>query len=306
MPILRPRSLARAVLTALVFVMLPAFLDPGEFKVYLPDELPRSEPDWPNGEPAVVATVTEDGLTLKGRFWPAEDPTSERLIIFFHGNKGHVVKAAEYAEGLRPIGDAVLVADYRGYSDNPGTPSEAGLFADGRAFVKLALQMGYAPENIFVVGLSLGSAVSLAVAATEPIAGVVVMSAFTRLDDLVPRSIAKRMNEHFDNLARVPHIPVPKVFIQGTFDAVVIPDHGRQLYLAARAPAALIVLDSVFHRPPMSKAREIIAAAIEGIAAGDLGTLDHLKKKGLKVFVAPDRDVPALGEAGARGTRNLR
>ncbi|MEZ5839245.1 MAG: alpha/beta hydrolase [Hyphomicrobiales bacterium] len=304
----RPRThrLSGALAVMLLAGLLAGFMDLSEFKVYLPDELPRREPAWSHGAPRIVTTVTEDGLTLSGRFWPARDPASRRIIVFFHGNKGHVVKAAQYAEGLRRTGAAVLVADYRGYSDNPGSPSEAGLFADGRAFIALAREMGYAPEDTFVVGLSLGSAVSLYVAGTEPIAGVIVMSAFTRLDDLVPKSVAKRMEEHFDNLSRVPSISVPKVFVQGTFDAVVDPDHGRRLFLAAHEPAALFVLDHVFHRPPMTKAARIVAAAIEAMAAGNLSDLKALEDGGMSVFIAPEADVPSLAAAGSRAAREGR
>lgn len=59
----------------------------------------------------------------------------------------------------------VLAVDYRGFGHSTGSPTEAGLIADGAALVEWVLQVAQIPpERIVILGQSLGTAVSSAVA----------------------------------------------------------------------------------------------------------------------------------------------
>jgi abhydrolase domain-containing protein 12 len=58
----------------------------------------------------------------------------------------------------------VFAPDYRGYADSTGTPSEAGLTLDARASWDWLRSHGAAPENVLVVGNSLGTAVAVKLA----------------------------------------------------------------------------------------------------------------------------------------------
>ena len=54
----------------------------------------------------------------------------------------------------------VLAIDYRGFADSTGKPSEAGLTTDARAAFNFLVDNGAKPEDILVVGHSLGTGVS--------------------------------------------------------------------------------------------------------------------------------------------------
>jgi abhydrolase domain-containing protein 12 len=59
----------------------------------------------------------------------------------------------------------IVTIDYRGFGHSTGSPTEAGLIADGISLVNWVLHTaGIAPENIVLLGQSLGTAVSSAVA----------------------------------------------------------------------------------------------------------------------------------------------
>lgn len=59
----------------------------------------------------------------------------------------------------------VLTIDYRGFGHSTGSPTEAGLIADGVAIVDWVLNVAeIPPERIVILGQSLGTAVSSAVA----------------------------------------------------------------------------------------------------------------------------------------------
>ena len=54
----------------------------------------------------------------------------------------------------------VLAIDYRGFGDSEGHPSEQGLVSDARAAWEWAINNGAKPNEILLVGLSLGTGVA--------------------------------------------------------------------------------------------------------------------------------------------------
>lgn len=88
----------------------------------------------------------------------------------------------------------ILGIDYRGYGLSTGTPSEEGLITDGLAAVDWAINVvGLSPSRVALVGQSLGTAVTIAVAerlATDPqnpieLGTVIAIAAFSNIKDLV-------------------------------------------------------------------------------------------------------------------------
>ncbi|KAI1868491.1 uncharacterized protein JN550_006407 [Neoarthrinium moseri] len=127
-----------------------------------------------------------------------DDPKA-RLVICFHGNAGHV------AQGFRPgsyhtLTDTstyhVLAIDYRGFGKSTGAPNEAGLINDGTAAVDWAINVAKVPPSrIVIMGQSLGTAVTSAVAehyAMQGIefAGVILVAGFSNLPTLLSRYTA--------------------------------------------------------------------------------------------------------------------
>ena len=126
-------------------------------RIYRPEPMPATVA-WSGRAPEEVATTTADGLRLRGYYWPPQ-AAGGPLILFFHGQSGNRYTAARRAAPLAARG-GLLIASYRGYGDNPGKPSQDGLYADARAF--LALARNLAPGSpIYPMGFSLGGAPAL-------------------------------------------------------------------------------------------------------------------------------------------------
>jgi len=88
-------------------------------------------------------------------------------ILFLHGNGGTRVlpsRIQHYQAFASRLRANVFAPDYRGYADSTGTPSEAGLTLDARAAWDWLRSHGAAPENVLVVGNSLGTAVAVQLA----------------------------------------------------------------------------------------------------------------------------------------------
>ncbi|KAI1078949.1 alpha/beta-hydrolase [Whalleya microplaca] len=122
-----------------------------------------------------------------------EDPET-RLVIYFHGNAGHVAQAIR-PDSYHTLTDSsnyhVLAIDYRGFGKSSGKPSEQGLILDGAAAVDWAMHVAGIPASrIVIMGQSLGTAVTSGVAehfAMQGVefAGVILVAGFSSMPALL-------------------------------------------------------------------------------------------------------------------------
>lgn len=83
-------------------------------------------------------------------------------ILFLHGNSGtraHPLRTALYSAFTSRLRANVMVADYRGFGDSEGHPTVQGVSRDARAAWDYLMEQGAKPENVLIVGHSLGTAI---------------------------------------------------------------------------------------------------------------------------------------------------
>jgi hypothetical protein len=102
---------------------------------------------------------TEDGLDLKA--WYAPATSKPFTFVFFHGNADSLADSSSVADPYIAAGYGFLETEYRGYSGLPGKPTEAGLYADGRASIHALNAQGVRTESIILFGHSLGTGVAV-------------------------------------------------------------------------------------------------------------------------------------------------
>ena len=166
-------------------------------------------------------------------------------ILFFHGN-GEI--AADYDE-IAPFFNRMeinfLAADYRGYGLD-GTPHGQRHDA-GRAF-DLCVRHGLALRNgftgpVILMGRSLGSASAIELAAAYPdrVAGLIVESGFALAEPLLrllgadPAAFCFREETTFAHLAKIARFRQPTLIIHAEFDHIIPFADGQALYDAAGA-----------------------------------------------------------------------
>ncbi len=204
-------------LAVLVVLLLTSCASTIQSRIYRPEPMPASV-TWTGRAPEDVSATTADGLTLRGYYWPPQTADGD-VIVYFHGQRGNRYVGATEAAPLA-TGGGLLVASYRGYGDNPGTPDEAGLYADARAFLSLARTL--APKSrIYLVGFSLGAAPALHTAAEEEVDGVVTIGAFASLRDVAPRIARGVLTDRFDNRAAIARVDEPILMFHATKDEVI-------------------------------------------------------------------------------------
>jgi fermentation-respiration switch protein FrsA (DUF1100 family) len=248
----------RALVFALLLLPLPACAQIRE-RIY---PAPKAPLTAPNGATLITVT-TADGLSLRGLEQPGR--ADRPVILLLHGNGS---SAADMLQWLAPLGQAgfgIVAAEYRGYSANPGTPSERGLAADADTFLTRARSLA-AGRPVIVVGHSLGGGVAFGLAARNRLDALVTIGTFTRLKVLAPKIARAFVKDEYDNLAGVLRLDEPFYLIHGTADDVVPAQLGNELHnasvLAKRAGASFVVIGAG-HNPGPDK----ITAILQSVAA---------------------------------------
>lgn len=178
-----------------------------------------------------------DSARLHGWFTP--HPKPKQVVLYAHGQSEHVASLVSVVSRLQETLDAsVFVFDYRGYGKSEGTPSEAGCIADGLAAQQwLAERTGKLPEEIVVMGRSLGGAIATAVAAERGTRALILENTFSRLTDIAAYRypwipIRRLMRDRYDSVARIANYRGPLLQLHGTRDRVAPAKFARELYAA--------------------------------------------------------------------------
>lgn len=201
---------------------------------------------------------TKDGLRLRCWFIRAKTDKAPS-IIFFHGNAGNIGFRLQNLKLLHEhLNVNILVVAYRGYSGNPGEPSEEGFKLDAEAALNYLLHEmkdKVDPESIFLFGRSLGGAAAIALASARSgdIRGTIVENTFTSISDLVDTILpfiaplkSYLLTISWKSDERVQSITHPMLFISGKLDTLIPPVHMSKLHsLAATSPNASSIVEFV-------------------------------------------------------------
>jgi fermentation-respiration switch protein FrsA (DUF1100 family) len=197
-----------------------------------------------------ITLETPDGLRLL-TWWLPPEP-GRPVVVYFHGNAGHLGFRATRMGLFHAAGFGVLYPEYRGYGGNPGDPTETGLFTDARTAMAFLAAQGIAPARTVVFGESLGTAVATRMASEHPIAALILESPFTSIADVAqshyPYVPAKALlKDRFETLAFIGTVKAPILMMLGERDTIVPPAFTRRLYEAAREPKTLWVAPEGHH-----------------------------------------------------------
>jgi uncharacterized protein len=182
---------------------------------------------------------TADGLALKG--WYAPATIKPLTLVFFHGNGDDLESAAPVAAIYIRAGYGVLIAEYRGYSGLPGAPTEAGLYADARAYVSALLATGVQERNLVLFGRSLGTGVAAQMATEFDAGGLILLSPYRSLPEVAKSHfwflpVDLLLKDRYETGAKIKAITVPLLVANGGQDQVIPPSQGRDLFALANEP----------------------------------------------------------------------
>ena len=196
-----------------------------------------------------ITHTTEDGLDISAGYGAA-DP-GKPTIVYFHGNAADWQSSVVATDRLVPLGYGVLAAEYRGYRGNPGSPSEEGLYRDGRAALAFLAGQGVAPDDIVLIGNSIGSGTATQLATEIDAKALVLISPFASLSRIVGEKIwglptGLLLRDRYDNIGKIASVSAPTLILHGDADTLIPDQHSRDLARAA-AKSEVVIFPGAGH-----------------------------------------------------------
>lgn len=210
--------------------------------IFFPSRGFQSVPSDFNLEFSDIFFKDENDIKLHGWFIPAQK-SSKSVILYFHGNGGNISDCLENIVQLnKKLQTDVFIIDYPGYGKSLGKPTEKTILSCGKAAInKLKTMMdesGSADKKIIYFGHSLGGAVAVDLALSDPCNGLVMESTFTSMPDVATHlfptlPLASIMRTRFESIIKIPKITCPLLVIHGENDKTIAISHGQKLFDAA-------------------------------------------------------------------------
>ena len=181
--------------------------------------------------------TASDGVSLRAWWIPGPSPAAP-VMLCLHGNGGNLSNRTDKMRIFHDAGASQLWLEWRGYGESGGGADEPGLYRDAIAAwawlnaVKLVLA-----SRLVLYGESLGNGPAIELATRVPAAGLIVDSAFTSIPDMarviLPWFPARLAKIRFNNLARLPGVTIPTLFLHSPDDDIIPYEMARRNYAAS-------------------------------------------------------------------------
>jgi fermentation-respiration switch protein FrsA (DUF1100 family) len=194
--------------------------------------------------------TSKDGETLQA--WYSEAKQGKATILYLQGNGGEISDRPQRFATYQAAGYGVFFLSYRGYGASTGSPSEQGLVNDARAAYDWLVARGLKPEDILLVGESLGSGVAVQLAAERPIKALALEAPFSSAANVAASAywwlpVRLLMKDKFDSFAFIGKVKAPLLITHGDLDGVVPLSEGQSLFALANEPKEMVVVPGGTH-----------------------------------------------------------
>jgi fermentation-respiration switch protein FrsA (DUF1100 family) len=145
-----------------------------------------------------------------------------------------------------------LIAEYRGYSAMPGTPSEDGLYKDARTYIRALMASGVKEKNLILFGHSLGSGVAVQMATEFKPGGLILLAPYLSIARMAQFRfplfpVEPLVLDRYENHEKITGIRTPLLVANGNADYVIPNGQGKKLFDMANEPKTLKHLEGGGH-----------------------------------------------------------
>ena len=182
---------------------------------------------------------TSDNFELKG--WFHLKNSNKKTILFLHGNAGNLDNRIDKLNFLGNMDINFLIISWRGYSGNPGNPSETGLYKDALGGIEWLNKKGISNDRIILYGESLGTAITTEVAQNENFAGIILEAPFTSMVDIGQKiypifPVKFLLKDKYESKNKIKNIKSPILVLHGRKDKIVPFYMGEKIFEMANSP----------------------------------------------------------------------
>jgi uncharacterized protein len=221
---------------AVLFLVQRSFLFP------IPQKT-RTTPEaagFPQAEEHFLTTADGEKVIV----WHVPAKPGHAVILYFPGNGDFLAGSASRFRAMTADGTGLVALSYRGYAGSTGEPSEKGLLLDAAAAYAFT-SARYSADRVVVWGFSLGTGVSVALAAREPVGKLILEAPYTSTAEvaasrfpMVP--IRWLMRDQFHSDERIAGVTAPLLVMHGVRDSTIPIRFGERLYSLAHEPKQFV------------------------------------------------------------------
>ena len=168
-------------------------------------------------------------------------------IIYCHGNAEDITSSSDLFDMFALDGYTVAAVDYPGYGLSDGKPDEEGCYRNvHRLYDWLVETRGFSPEDIAVIGFSIGSGPAVELAASKKVGALILEAAYLS----APRIMTwcrVLLIDPFPNIERIDRVNCPLLAIHGTADSIIPFSHGKRLFDLAKEPKLFVPVEGAGH-----------------------------------------------------------
>ncbi len=180
-----------------------------------------------------LSLPVEDNVLLEGVLYEPES-SCKTVILYFGGVQQDSVAIVEKFVTHYPQMPFISY-NYRAYGKSEGKPTQDKLFVDAMAiYDDLIVRFDYKPENIILMGYSLGSGVASFLASQRQVKEILLIAPYDSVHAVLKKrypfsGIGWILKQKFPSIDFVPHIDVPVHIYASSDDEVVNIKHARML-----------------------------------------------------------------------------
>ncbi len=199
-----------------------------------------------------AVTVEHQGTALHGWWIENESATPFSPVMIYYGGNAEELSAMLPQHDQWPF-SAMLLMNYRGYGDSEGSPSAKHLREDAvYLFDWLLKEKQITPEQVVLVGRSLGSGVAVHVASERPVKAVILVAPYDSLASVAKHHypwlpVSWLLRHQFDSLSLAPTMQVPLLTVVGEQDRIIPPQFSLNLSNQWAGKTSLVTIEGMDH-----------------------------------------------------------
>lgn len=152
---------------------------------------------------------------------------SKYLLMYFHSSGEDIKLARGLLDHLRNLYQCnVLAMEYPGYSIFKGSPNSLVIKENSEVVYDYMTKIvGFLPQNIIVVGRSIGASTAISLASKRVLGSLVLISPFSSLKSVAKELLgtwaAYMVKEQHNNLEVIEYVKCPLFMVHGKADKLI-------------------------------------------------------------------------------------
>lgn len=191
--------------------------------------------EYPHEEFYVEIMENKKTVTLNAIMFKATETQNNKLVLYYHGNKGNLETVEEYAISFLENGYDILLMDYRGYGKSEGKIDSPEVLLNDALFWFDWIKTNYNYGEIVVVGKSLGSGLATYVASERKCDKLMLITPYDKLVEVGKNKfpwfpVNFFMKYKIPAITWIEKIDCPIRIVHGTNDETIFPERAEKFY----------------------------------------------------------------------------